>query len=97
MFDKTTEDCKLFSSPLNDLWNDCREVGYAREPDHELCDEMFPSDSSNGCYVSICKVNYMSIHFPLAYLLLNLSLTYFLLLFIDRTLEKITVDMNSAC
>jgi len=50
MFDKTTEDCKLFSSPLNDLWNDCREVGYAREPDHELCDEMFPSDSSNGCY-----------------------------------------------
>jgi len=50
MFDKTTEDCKLFSSSLNDLWNDCREVGYAREPNHELCDEMFPSDSSNGCY-----------------------------------------------
>jgi len=35
---------------LNDLWNDCREVGYASEPDHELCDEMFPSDSINGCY-----------------------------------------------
>jgi len=50
MYDKTTEDCKLFSSSLNDLWNDCREVGYAREPNHELCDEMFPSDSSNGCY-----------------------------------------------
>merc|ERR1712126_639693 len=50
MYDKTTNDCKLFSSSLNNLWNDCREVGYAREPDHELCDEMFPYDSSNGCY-----------------------------------------------
>jgi len=50
MYDKTTKDCKLFSSSLNDLWNDCREVGYARLPDHELCDEMFLPDSSNGCY-----------------------------------------------
>jgi len=50
MYDKTTKDCKLFSSSLNNLWNDCREVGYASEPDHELCDEMFPYDSSNGCY-----------------------------------------------
>ena len=56
MYDKTTKDCKLFSSSLNDLWNDCREVGYAREPDYELCNEMFPSDSSNGCYVSIYTV-----------------------------------------
>ena len=80
MFDKTTEDCKLFLSPLNDLWNDCREVGYAREPDHELCDEMFPSDSSNGCFVSIRKVQlHVNIFTP--GLFPNLSLAYFLLLF----------------
>ena len=96
MFDKTTEDCKLFSSSLNDLWNDCREVGYAREPDHELCDEMFPSESSNGCFVSIRKVQlHVNIFAPGLLLIYLLLIFYFF--FIDRTLEKITVDMNSAC
>lgn len=50
MFDRTTNDCMLFSGSLNDLLDDCREVGYAREPNHELCDVVFPSNSSNGCY-----------------------------------------------
>ena len=52
MFDRTTNDCMLFSGTLNDLLDDCREVGYAREPNHELCDVVFPSNFSNGCYVS---------------------------------------------
>ena len=77
MYDKTTEDCKLFSSSLNDLWNDCREVGYAREPNHELCDEMFPSDSSNGCYVSTPTVQLrVSIFFSGLYLLIRLLLSF---------------------
>ena len=53
MFDRTTSDCKLYRSSLNDLWNDCREVGYAVEPKYDLCDQVFPANSSNGCYVSI--------------------------------------------
>ena len=91
MYDKTTKDCKLFSSSLNNLWNDCREVGYASEPDHELCDEMFPYDSSNGCYVSIRTVK---VHVSI--FVSSLSGTCLFLLFcIDRTLEKITVDSSS--
>ena len=57
MFDGTTSDCKLFSSPLNDLWNDCREVGYAREPQYDLCDQVFSANSTNGCYVSMNEIN----------------------------------------
>ena len=53
MFDRTTSDCKLYKSSLNDLWNDCREVGYAKEPQYDLCDQAFAANSSNGCYVSI--------------------------------------------
>jgi len=50
MFDRTTDDCMLFSGSLNDLQDDCREVGYAREPSHASCDKVFPSSSSDGCY-----------------------------------------------
>ena len=57
MFDRTTNDCMLFSGSLNDLQDDCREVGYAREPNHASCDTVFPSNSSNGCYVSISTIN----------------------------------------
>ena len=52
IFDRTTNDCKLFSGSLNDLRADCKEVGYAKEPDHNLCDDVFASDSENACYVS---------------------------------------------
>merc|ERR1712064_215248 len=31
MFDRTTNDCKLFSGSLDDLRADCKEVGYAKE------------------------------------------------------------------
>ena len=55
MFDKTTNDCKLFSGSLNDLVDDCKEIGYAREPSHTLCDVVFESNSSSGCYVSLYK------------------------------------------
>jgi len=50
IFDRTTNDCKLFSGSLNDLRADCKEVGYAKEPDHNLCDDVFASDSENACY-----------------------------------------------
>ena len=55
MFDRTTNDCKLFSGSLGDLRSDCKEVGYAKEPDHSSCDIVFQSDSENGCYVNICN------------------------------------------
>jgi len=50
MFDRTTNDCMLFSGSLEDLQGDCREVGYAKEPNHASCDTVFPSNSSDGCY-----------------------------------------------
>ena len=56
IFDRTTNDYKLFSGSLNDLHDDCNEVGYKKEPNHESCDAVFPPDSENGCYVSIKSV-----------------------------------------
>jgi len=50
MFDRTTNDFMLFSGSLKDLQDDCREVGYAREPNHASCDTVFSSNSSDGCY-----------------------------------------------
>ena len=53
MYDRTTKNCKLFSSSPIDLWTDCEEVGYAREPNFDQCHVVFPADSPNACYVSI--------------------------------------------
>ena len=53
MFDRTTDECKLFSGSLENLHADCKEVGYAKDPDHSSCDVVFESNSANGCYVSI--------------------------------------------
>jgi len=50
IFDRTTNDCKLFSGSLDDLRADCKEVGYAKEPNHSSCDTVFASNSTNGCY-----------------------------------------------
>jgi len=50
IFDRTTNDCKLFSGSLDDLRADCKEVGYAKEPNHSSCDTVFASNSSDGCY-----------------------------------------------
>jgi len=50
MFDRTTNDCKLFSGSLDDLRADCKEIGYAKEPAHASCDVVFDSGSENGCY-----------------------------------------------
>ena len=94
MYDKTVKDCKLFSSSLNDLWNDCREVGYAIEPDHKLCDEMFQYDSSNGCYVSIRTIQVHVSTFVSCSSSKFISWLLLLLCF-DRTLERITVGSNS--
>ena len=59
MFDRTTNDCKLFSGSVEDLQNDCREVGYASQPAFDECNAIFDDMSENGCYVSkgICKLN----------------------------------------
>ena len=56
MYDKTTNDCKLFSSSLSDLWNDCKEVGYAKNPGYDQCDGVFAATSANACYVSMLYV-----------------------------------------
>ena len=53
MFDKTTSDCKLFTGSLNDLYADCKGVGYAREPATNKCNVLFAPDSANACYVSV--------------------------------------------
>ena len=52
MFDKTTSDCKLFTGSLNDLYADCKGVGYSREPATNKCNVLFAPDSANACYVS---------------------------------------------
>ena len=52
MYDRTTNDCLLFSGSLNDLKDDCREVGYAKEPNHASCNKLFPPIYPDGCYVS---------------------------------------------
>ena len=53
MFDRTTSDCKLFSGSLDDLYADCKGVGYSREPDYNKCNVIFTPDSENRCYVSV--------------------------------------------
>ena len=58
MFDRTTNDCRLFSGSLSDLYSDCKEVGYAKQPEHSLCDVVFESNSVNGCYVSIQNIKW---------------------------------------
>jgi len=50
MFDKTTSDCKLFTGSLNDLYADCKGVGYSREPATNKCNVLFAPDSANACY-----------------------------------------------
>jgi len=48
MYDRTTNDCKLFSGSLDDLRADCNEIGYPREPSYDSCDVVFSGD--DGCY-----------------------------------------------
>ena len=52
MFDRTTNDCKLFKGSLTDLHNDCREVGYAVHPKYTECDKVFDVSSAQACFVS---------------------------------------------
>ena len=53
IYDRTTNDCKLFSGSVNALKEDCRELGYMNEPSIDLCDAEFEVDSENGCLVSL--------------------------------------------
>ena len=92
MFDRTTNDCMLFSGSLNDLLDDCREVGYAREPSHELCDVVFQSNSSNGCYV--ITFNRIDIKEKCDNLVILIRIAN-LLNFFNRISGKTTVDSTS--
>jgi len=50
MFDRTSNDCKIFSGPINRLKEHCDEMGYLNGPSFEICDEVFEPESQNGCY-----------------------------------------------
>ena len=63
MYDKTTQDCRLFSGSLEDLQKDCREIGYAVEPAFTECNKVFPVQGDTGCYVSHCTYNSLYIEF----------------------------------
>ena len=52
LYDRRSEECKMFDGSLVDFQTDCNEVGYANVPDHAQCDTLFALDSGNGCYVS---------------------------------------------
>lgn len=50
LYDRTTDECKLFDGLLEEFKDDCNEVGYANEPSHEDCDTTFDYAGENGCY-----------------------------------------------
>ena len=50
IYDRTTKDCRLFQGSMF-LAEDCREIGYYREPKIEDCEHLWDSDSENACYV----------------------------------------------
>ena len=56
IYDQTTNDCKLFNGSVNALKEDCREMGYMKEPSIDLCAAEFEADSDNGCFVSMILV-----------------------------------------
>ena len=53
IFDRTTNDCKIFNGTVSDFKDDCREIGYSRDPPIAACDVVFDEMSENGCYVSL--------------------------------------------
>ena len=53
MYDRTTNDCKLFKGSVSDLQDDCREYGYAVTPSTDQCVAAFDAGSEDECYVSI--------------------------------------------
>ena len=84
MFDRTTSDCKLFSGSLDDLYADCKGVGYSREPDYDKCNVIFTPDSANRCYVSrklllsgdfTKKQSFDIVHLDEKFLILKVNLT----------------------
>ena len=52
MYDRTTNDCKLFKGPLSDLEDDCTEIGYAVSPPYDECNVNNVEENGDGCYVS---------------------------------------------
>ena len=51
IFDKTSNDCKLFRGSLADFQNDCREIGYAVHPMYTECNTVFDEASDHACLV----------------------------------------------
>jgi len=50
MYDRTTNDCKLFKGSVSDLQDDCREYGYAVTPSTDQCIAAFDVGSDDECY-----------------------------------------------
>ena len=51
MYDRTTNDCKLFKGALSELEKDCTESGYAIRPSYDEC-KVANIETRDGCYVS---------------------------------------------
>jgi len=49
MYDRTTNDCKLFKGTLEDLEDDCTEAGYAIRPLYDDC-SVSNVNSDDACY-----------------------------------------------
>ena len=50
IYDRTTKDCRLFKGSMF-LAEDCREVGYYRDPPIENCQDFWDANSGYDCYV----------------------------------------------
>merc|ERR1711996_108958 len=49
MYDRTTNDCKLFKGALSELEKDCTESGYAIRPSYDEC-KVANVETQDGCY-----------------------------------------------
>jgi len=50
IYDRTTNDCKVFSGSIDSFREDCQELGYQKEPSMEHCDVVYEPEEKNACY-----------------------------------------------
>ena len=51
LFDKKSNECKLFQGNPTDFQDDCSEFGYSVEPDYDQCSGVAMAGSENECDV----------------------------------------------
>ena len=95
MYDRTTHDCKLFSGSLDDLQNDCQEIGYSVQPIFTECNTTFAVESEHACFVSRNQ-NTIRLKYTSNFYVLPVWATNHSSFFIYRTFEKIIVGLTSA-